>query len=211
MQGVNVIDSYLKARLAFFKWRSKLAVAQKLLLACGMACATGLLAQVKFYLPWTPVPVVASQLGVILAAALLGKRWGGISMLIYALGGFAGIPWFAGFKGGTAALFGPTGGYIIGFVLAAFFMGHLIDTHVNSRKLLPLLAMILFAQLVIVYIPGLIQLGLWLAFVQGEAVSLTGLLWMGFTPFIIGDIAKSVIGTLLIKGIIPMEDYSRGK
>lgn len=206
-QVLGLIDVYRKKRFSYYQWRIQSTFAEKLALAGGLACLTGLLAQVKFFLPWTPVPIVASQLGVILAAVLLGKRWGGISMIIYALGGAAGIPWFSGFQGGVTALAGPTGGYILGFILAALFMGNLFDAKVESRRLLPLLGAILFAQLILVYIPGLIHLSLWLKFVNGQETTLVSVLWMGYIPFIIGDIFKSLIAAGLAKAIIPMEKY----
>ncbi len=203
----GMIDVYRQKRFSYYQWRSQSTFLTKLSLAGGMACFTGLLAQVKIFLPFTPIPIVASQLGVILAAVLLGKRWGGVSMIIYALGALAGIPWMAGFKGGVAALAGPTGGYVLGFILAALFMGNLFDNHVESRKIFPLTAAIMFAQLVLVYIPGLIHLGLWQSMVMGESVTLVNLLWLGYIPFIAGDILKSLLGAGIAKIIIPMEKY----
>lgn len=206
-QALGLIDIYRQKRISYYQWRSQSTVMAKIALAVGIACLTGLLAQVKVYLPFTPVPIVASQIGVILAAVLLGKRWGGVSMLIYALGGFAGIPWFAGFNGGVAALAGPTGGYVLGFIIAALFMGGLFDTKVESRKLLPMTSAIIFAQLILVYIPGLIHLYLWLNLFGGQEVSILSVLWMGYIPFIVGDIVKSLIGAGIAKTIIPMEKY----
>lgn len=208
MHYSEIIQTYRKLRLSVFQGRTQLAVVYKIMLAIGMACATGFLAQVKFFLPWTPVPVVASQVGVVLAAVLLGRKWGGASMIIYAAAGFAGIPWLAGYNGGLSALFGPTSGYVFGFILAALFIGHVIDSSPRSRRILPLLGIILFAQLVLVYVPGLIQLAAWLHFVQGSAFSISGLLWMGYIPFIAGDIVKSLVLVGLIKTVLPMEDYS---
>lgn len=206
-QNTGLIDGYRKKRFSYYLWRTQSTFMTKFALAGGLACLTGLLAQVKVYLPWTPVPIVASQFGIILAAVLLGKKWGGISMLIYALGGLIGIPWFAGFHGGIAALAGPTGGYILGFILAALFMGNLFDTKVESRKFLPLTGAILFAQLILVYIPGLIHLSLWMTLVNGQEPALMSILWIGYIPFIIGDIIKSLIGAGIAKTIIPMEKY----
>lgn len=206
-QNQPILEAYRVKRLSYFLWRSRATVMSKAALAGGIACLTGLLAQVKIYLPWTPVPVVASQIGVILAAVLLGKKWGGISMGIYALGALAGIPWLAGFQGGAAALAGPTGGYVLGFILAALFMGNRFDAKVESRRFLPLTACILLAQLVLVYIPGLLHLALWQSLVSGQSVSVPGILWMGYIPFIAGDIVKSLLGAGLAKMIIPMEKY----
>jgi len=204
---VRFFDQYNKKKLSYYLWRTQSGVMAKIALACSLACLTGLLAQVKFFLPWTPVPIVASQIGVILAAVLLGKKWGGISMLIYALGGAAGIPWFAGNNGGLAALAGPTGGYILGFILAALFMGSLFDTKVGARKTLPLTAAILFAQLVLVYVPGLIHLYFWTGAVTGQQATVIGILWMGFIPFVAGDIIKSLIGAGIAKAVITKEKF----
>jgi biotin transport system substrate-specific component len=206
-QSISFREIYRRKRLTYYQWRSQATLTAKLALAGSLAALTGLLAQVKIFLPWTPVPIVASQLGVILAAVLLGKRWGALSMLMYALGGLAGIPWFAGFKGGLAALAGPTGGYVLGFILAALFLGNLFDTKVESRRLLPLTGAILFAQLILVYIPGIIHLTLWLTLVSGQEVSFSSVLWLGYLPFIIGDILKSLVGAGIAKTIMPMEKY----
>jgi len=206
-QSQSILQGYRHKRLSYFQWRSQATFLTKFAMAGGVACLTGLLAQVKFFLPWTPVPVVASQLGVILAAVLLGRKWGAASMSLYALGALAGIPWLAGYKGGVAALAGPTGGYVLGFILAALFMGNLLDKRIESRKVLPLTGVILFAQLVLVYIPGLIHLALWQNMVTGQPVSILGILWMGYIPFIVGDILKSLVGVAMVKTIIPMEKY----
>jgi len=88
-----------------------------------MACVTGLLAQIKISLPWTPVPITGQTFAVLLTGVLLGRWWGGISQVIYVVMGVVGIPWFAGLSGGYSALIGPSGGYIIGFILAALFLG----------------------------------------------------------------------------------------
>ncbi|UWG97009.1 biotin transporter BioY [Dehalobacter sp. DCM] len=205
-QNLKALDIYRQKRLSYYQWRSQSSVIAKITLALSLACLTGLLAQVKVVLPFTPVPLVASQFGVILAAILLGGRWGGISMAIYAVGGFAGIPWFAGFKGGAATLLGANAGYVLGFILAAWFIGSMIDSQIENRKALPLTAVILFAQLVLVYIPGLVTLALWLA-ANGQPVTLTGVLWMGYIPFILGDVLKSLVGAAAAKAIVPMEKY----
>ncbi|KUO59507.1 MAG: biotin transporter BioY [Gracilibacter sp. BRH_c7a] len=207
MYNVGILESYRQKRFSFFQWQRQSSLTAKIVMAFSMAAVTGLLAQVKFYLPFTPVPIVATQLGVILAAVLLGRNWGGLSMIIYALGGFAGIPWFADLNGGLAALTGPTTGYIIGFILAAFFMGHLYDTQVEKRRTLSVTGIIIFAQLVLVYVPGLIYLAFWLKLVSGQTISLASVLLMGYVPFIFIDILKSLVGATVAKALLPMEEY----
>ncbi|NLP44197.1 MAG: biotin transporter BioY [Peptococcaceae bacterium] len=203
-QALGLLHVYRQKRISFYQWRTQAGFWQLLALAGALAALTGLLAQVRIYLPWTPIPIVASQLGVILAAVLLGKRWGAASMGLYALGGLLGIPWFAGWNGGLAALAGPTGGYILGYILAALFMGHILDSKPGTRRLLPLSMVILFAQLVLLYIPGLIHFYLWLN-LAGSQVTLLNLLWLGYIPFIAGDVVKSLVGALIARSVSPMD------
>jgi biotin transport system substrate-specific component len=181
----------------------------KLALALGMAALTGLLAQVRIQLPWSPVPLTGQTLAVLLAGVALGKWWGGISMGIYAGLGMAGVPWFQGFNSGLAYLAGPTGGYIIGFILAALFLGYFTDKYIKSHRFASMLGLMLFASLVLVYVPGLLQLGLWLHLVKGEPVTFSTLLTMGALPFIAGDITKAIVAALIARGITPQQPYGR--
>ena len=196
-----------QTRLDVFRWRYELSLPMKLALAFGMAALTGLLAQVRIPLPWTPVPITGQTLAVLLAGVALGKWWGGISMGIYAGLGIAGIPWFQGMNGGFAYMAGPTGGYITGFILAALFLGYFTDKYIKSRRFISMLGLMLCASLIIIYVPGLIQLGLWLSLVKGQSVSLGGLLTMGATPFIAGDITKAIAAALIARGITPNSAY----
>jgi len=105
-----------------FRWRYELGISKKIALALGLACLTGLVAQIRIVFPWSPVPVTGQTFAVLLAGVLLGRWWGGISLAIYAGLGAAGVPWFTGWGSGLGYLGGPTGGYIIGFMLAALFL-----------------------------------------------------------------------------------------
>jgi len=201
----QLLEGYRLQRLSYYEWRNQATWLQMLALAGGLACLMGLLSQVKVFLPWTPVPIVAAQLGIILSAVLLGRNWAGISMIIYVLGGMAGIPWFAGASGGLAVLFSPTSGYLLGYIIAAAFMGHCFDNQLKSRKALPLMGIILFAQLVLVYVPGLIYLYLWLGIAGGQDITLANLLYMGFIPFVVGDVIKSLLGAVAAKAVLPGE------
>lgn len=204
MQEVAVVDRFLKARYLFFKWRYSLALLNKIILALGMAGLTGLSAQIKVPLPWTPVPITGQTFAVLLAGVLLGRWWGGISQAIYVVLGVVGVPWFTGWSGGYGYLLGPTGGYIIGFIFAALFLGHFTDKYIRARSFLSMFALMLFANFVLIHGPGLVQLGLWL---KGAGLTLRKLLWMGTIPFIVGDITKIVAAAALAKAITPKEDY----
>lgn len=191
-----------------FRWRCELSIPKKLALALGMAAITGLLAQARIYLPWSPVPVTGQTFAVLLAGVLLGRWWGGISLAIYGGLGMAGVPWFASWNSGLAYLAGPTGGYIAGFILAALFLGHLTDKYIRSRSFLSMLGLMLFASLILIYVPGLIWLGLWLNLVKGEPATLTSLLTMGAIPFIAGDITKAVLAAVIARGVTPKLAYN---
>jgi biotin transport system substrate-specific component len=198
-----------QTRLNVFTWRFELSIPMKVALALGMAVLTGLLAQVRVYLPWSPVPLTGQTLAVLLAGVALGKWWGGISMTLYAALGMAGVPWFQGMNGGLAYLAGPTGGYIIGFILAALFLGYFTDKYIKSRRFMSMLGLMLFASLILVYVPGLLQLGLWLNLVKGEPVTFGSLMTMGAVPFIAGDITKAVAAALIARGVTPQTSYGR--
>jgi biotin transport system substrate-specific component len=192
-----------------FKWRYELSVPKKLGLALGVAILTGLLAQLRFYLPWSPVPLTGQTFGALLAGMMLGTWWGGISMALYMGLGAAGLPWFQGWSGGWAYLAGPTGGYIVGFILAALFLGYFTDKFVRSRGFFAMFGLMLIANFILIYGPGLLQLNLWLTNVKGTPVDFGQLLTMGAIPFIAGDITKAAIAALIVRGVTPKKAYGK--
>jgi biotin transport system substrate-specific component len=202
MEITMYMDKYKDARYNFFKWRYELELLHKISLAFAFACLTGLLAQFRFYLPGTPVPVTGQVFAVFLAGILLGK-WGGVSQCMYAGLGVMGIPWFAGLDGGIAYIAGPTGGYIIGFIVAAFFLGYFMDRYIRSRGFFSMFSLMLFATFVLIYIPGLIQLYLWM----GASIGIWELLMIGMIPYIAADVIKAVIVASIAKGITPKRAY----
>ena len=205
---MEIVATINRAKYDAFKWRYELSLPWKLVLAFGMAALTGLLAQVRVPLPFSPVPITGQTFAVLLAGVLLGRWWGGISLAFYAGLGVAGVPWFAGWGSGIGYLAGPTGGYIIGFILAALFLGYFTDKYIRSRSFFTMLGLMLFASLIIVYVPGLLQLGLWLNLVKGEPATLTTLLGMGALPFIAGDITKAIAAAAIARGITPKHAYN---
>lgn len=202
------LGKYIDARYKFFKWRYELNIIHKTFLAFGFACLTGLSAQVKFYLSWTPVPLSGQTFIVLLSAILLGRWCGGISQIMYVVIGAAGIPWFSGWNGGISVITGPTGGYIIGFIAAAFFLGYFVDRHIRSRSFFSMLALMIFANFVLIYGLGLLQLYTWLFILQSNSISFWDLLKMGAMPFIAGDLIKLVAAAAITKGITPKRAYN---
>ena len=198
------INRYKNARYNFFHWRYELNLVYKLSLALFFACLTGLLAQLRLYIPGTPVPVTGQVLGVLLAGVLLGK-FGGISQCMYVGIGASGVPWFSGFSGGFAYLAGPTGGYIIGFIISSFFIGFIVDRYIQSRNFLNMLSLMFFSTFILIYIPGLIQLYLWM----GASIGIWELLTIAVLPFIAADIIKTGIAALIATGITPKIAYGK--
>jgi biotin transport system substrate-specific component len=165
-------------------------LARDALLIGGGALFTALLAQVSVRLPFTPVPITLQTLAVLLVGASLGARRGFLAEALYVLLGLAGLPVYAGGQGGLAHLLGPTGGYIIGFVLAAYLAGRLAERSWDRQAPKALLAMIL-ADLLI-YACGLPWLALYVGWGR--------VLLLGFVPFIVGDTLKILIASGLLPG-----------
>jgi biotin transport system substrate-specific component len=203
------VDKLKIARYQAFRWRYELSTTQKLALALGMAVLTGLLAQLRAPLPWTPVPITGQTAAVLLAGVLLGRWWGGISQVIYVGLGIAGVPWFQNWGSGLGYLAGPTGGYLIGFIFAALLIGYLTDKYTGARQFRSLLGLILIGNFLLIYIPGIIQLDLWLNLINGKSVSFSQVLGMGFTPFIIGDIIKVLLVAGIAWGVTPKKPFDK--
>jgi biotin transport system substrate-specific component len=72
-----------------------------------------------------------------------------------------------------------------------------------------MMGLMLFASLIIVYVPGLLQLGIWLNLVKGEQVSFGRLLTMGAVPFIAGDVIKAIAAAIIARGVTPQTSYGR--
>jgi biotin transport system substrate-specific component len=142
-----------------------------------------------------PVPVTGQTFGVLMVAALLGSRRGALSVLTYIAGGLAGLPVFAQGKAGLATFFGPTGGYLVGFALAAYVVGALAERGWDRRVATTVLAMA-FGNLAI-YTCGLIWL-LCLVHLLGKPLGGRGVLAVGLYPFLAGDMLKSALAAALL-------------
>ncbi len=154
---------------------------------------TAVCAQIGFHMPGNPIPVTLQVFAVILCGMGLGARLGAVSQIQYVLVGAAGAPVFAGFRGGFGVLAGPTGGYLVGFVAAAYVAG-LLSQRLRERSFAGL-CIAGFAGVVIVYVFGRAWLGLWL----GDASGLTS--WMlGVAPFVGIDGIKAVAAAAICRG-----------
>jgi biotin transport system substrate-specific component len=152
-------------------------------------------------IPIGPVPIVLQNLFVMLAGLLLGGRWGGISIGVYLVAGALGLPVFAGGTGGIGKFVGPTGGYLLGFVAAAYLIG-MISERGRGRVMVDVLAMV--AGTAVIYAFGVP----WLKVITG--MSLSKAITVGMLPFLIGDTIKIVAAIPIARALRPMIDGTVG-
>lgn len=154
---------------------------------------TALLAQVA--VPLWPVPVTGQTLAVLLVGASLGAARGAIAMALYAVLGGIGLPIFSDAAGGWAIIAGPTGGYILGFILAAAIVGWAAEREWDRGWLKP--AVTFIGGSLVVFAVGLP----WLAMSLGQLGlpnDLQSVLVGGFYPFIIGGLIKAAIAAAIL-------------
>ena len=163
-----------------------------LTLTAMMAAVTCVLGPLSIPIPVSPVPISLTNLAVCFSVMLLGKKRGTLSFLIYLLIGIAGLPVFSAFSGGFGKLLGPTGGYLIGFLLLAYISGIFVERFEGNNVMI-FLGMVLGT--IVVYALGTI----WLAYVAH--LSLQAALMAGVVPYIIGDLLK-ITAAVLIGGAI---------
>jgi biotin transport system substrate-specific component len=192
----NIAIKYESARYNFFKWRSESDTINKIGLAIAFACLTGIFAQLRFYLPYTPVPVTGQVFAVLLSGVILGKWYGGMSQGLYAGLGLIGVPWFSDGKAGLEILTGVTGGYIIGFIFASLIIGWFTDMYLKSRSFAGLFSLMVLG-IAIIYTFGVIQLSLVLGVNAQKAIEL------GALPFIGVDLYKALIVSAIAAAIVP--------
>lgn len=148
-------------------------------------------AYLSFNLPFSPVPITGQTFGVLLVAMALGRVRGSGVVLAYLAEGAAGLPVFAGGAAGIGVLAGPTGGYLIGFLLAAYLTGWLADHGWDRGYFKSVMAMI--AGSVLIFACGLAQLTLF--------VPTSALLAMGLYPFIVGGIVKISLAAVILPSV----------
>lgn len=164
-----------------------------ILIAAG-AALVALSAQLS--IPLWPVSITAQTLAVILVGATLGALRGALSLTLYAVVGFLGLPVFYGASSGIDVLFGGTGGYIVGFIFAAALAGWL--AHRGWDRRLPTALAAMGLAVAVPYLPGLPWLGFWLGSVGAPNDPLS-VLGSGLFPFIIGEVAKVTVAAVLLR------------
>jgi biotin transport system substrate-specific component len=161
-------------------------------LVIGFALFTAAAAQAKIALGFTPVPITGQTLAVLLAGGVLGWKRGAASQALYVALGAVGLPFYAGAEGGWEAATGSTAGYLVGFVLAAAFVGRLAERGQDRALITAVPAML--AGSALIYATGV----WWLAHSVG--VSTTEAIELGLVPFLVGDLVKVAIAGFVLPG-----------
>jgi len=145
-------------------------------------------AHIVLTLPFSPVPVTAQTFAVLILAMMLGRKLGVATILAYLTQGMLGLPVFARGLAGPAVLLGPTGGYLAGFVVAAYVVGAMAERGWDRSMGATLLAMLIGNS--IIYLFGVA----WLAVLVGMPAAISA----GLLPFIPGDLIKTLLATLFL-------------
>ena len=172
-------------------------------LVIGFALITALAAQIRFPVPGTPVPITGQTFAVLLSGAALGARLGAGSQALYWILGAIGLPVYTEASGGWEAATGATGGYLFGFMVAAWVVGHLAERG-QDRTIATAIPAFLAGSAVI-YVFGVS----WLYLTIDSIDTMTAALAAGFTPFVIGDLAKVVLAGVLLPLAWKIADRAR--
>ncbi len=162
---------------------------RKMVFASLFAAMMAVGAYIKIPVPISPVPITLQVLFVLMAGAMLGARWGTISVIVYLFLGIAGLPVFSGGSSGLGVLFGPTGGYLIGFMFAALIIGILCDRY--GRDKVHFNALFMLAGLFVIYLFGILQLMNVASLTLPEAVAI------GLLSYIPGAILKLLAAAII--------------
>ena len=198
------IENYYSTRKNIYEGIQDSSTATKILMSLIMACLTGIMAQIIIPLPWTPVPITAQTFAVLCSGLFLGKKYGCLSQIFYVVLGIAFIPWFGGMTGGLEVALGSTGGFLIGFIIASYFIGLISEKYAEARNFTKMVITIGIANFALIYIPGLAGLALFL-YSQGISFGIYDLLVMGLIPFIAGDIVKILGAAGMSKVFLPKD------
>ncbi len=163
------------------------AYTKNLIIIALMTAIMCVLAPVSIPLFFTPVPISLGVFIVYIISYVLSPSYAVVSVFIYILLGLFGLPVFSGYAGGAAKLFGPTGGYIIGYLFSAFIVSYFV--RLSSNRLLHLLGMLL--GLAACYAFGTV----WFSLVQH--MDFLASLKLCVIPFLPGDCIKIILALIV--------------
>ncbi len=170
------------------KKRTRSLTIKEITLIGLMTAITCILAPLSIPIPISVVPISFTNLAIFFTVFILGWKKGTISYLVYLLIGLAGVPVFSGFGAGIGKLFGPTGGYLFGFILMAMMAGFMIERF-PGKRLMHLIGLV--SGQAVAYVLGTI----WLSFQLN--LSLKEGLFMAVIPYLPGDALKIAAAVLV--------------
>lgn len=175
------MEHVLSGEISFERTKITLAV-----LLFSLLTAAGAFARI----PLTPVPVTMQVFFVLLSGLVLGPVYGPASQIAYIVAGLAGAPFFAAFPhSGPAVLLGPTGGYLMGFVLASWIAGYLSLREPPGKKSILRMIAGVFAGIAVIYCSGTSWLACWLKL---NHMSPLKAFELGVRPFVVVDVLKGI-------------------
>lgn len=169
---------------------ARLKVNSVFLALCG-SFFIAVMAQISVPLAFTPVPITGQTLAVLLIGATFGSRLGAATVLTYLAEGALGLPFFAGSSSGYLVFFGPRGGYLLGFVIAAWAVGKMAESKLD-RKLVTAIPCFLIGHFIIFFFGCA-----WLSTFVGFQKSVI----LGFFPFVPGEVIKTAMTSLILSSI----------
>ena len=149
----------------------------------------------QIIIPINLVPINLVHISILTAAGLLGMKYGTISQAAFVLLGVVGAPVFSNFSGGLSKLFGPTGGFILGYIACAFVAGFLVEKYGKSLRSIFLT---MLPGWIMTYLLGVV----WYMYVV--QVNAAAALSACVLPFLPGDIAKTVLSAILVYRLRPV-------
>ena len=139
-------------------------------------------------LPFSPIPIVLQNFFALLSGIVLGPAMGALAVGLYLGAGALGFPVFAGAQGGIVHFFGPTGGYLVGYLVGTLLAGTVMGRpRINEKSGMARILVAVTAGILGIYIPGLLRLKMVLDASWAKTVS------AGLLPFIAGDLLKGAI------------------
>ena len=176
-QQSTLVGSILEDRISSPIWMVTLVVVGSILLTISA----------KIQIPFFPVPMTMQTFAVCIIGMTLGRLLGTATILLYLLEGAIGLPVFAN-GGGLAYMTGPTGGYLIGFLIAGFVLGNLSDKGWGKNYLTSIAALLIGTA--IIYILGVLYLS--------TIIGLVKAYYGGFLPFYPAEIFKILLATIML-------------
>ncbi|MFW6137591.1 MAG: biotin transporter BioY [Spirochaetota bacterium] len=170
-----------------------LIILKRVGMALFFAGLTGACARLRVYLPFSPVPVTGQVFAVLLSGVILGKKYGPLSQLFYICFGILGVPWFA------VGAVGPTGGYLVGFVVAPCLIAMLLEKKQKPGLIWPIMSMM--AGVFVIYLFGVVQFAM---FTHQAIINSLKLAVLPFIPFdLVKALAAASVAGLFGKSGLP--------